>query len=237
MTEVRWPAEERNVLRWGGLAGLLGGLLFLVVFVVVGVFVGADPGGVEGPIARFPAVRAARTVENGLYLLVLVLWIPHHLALHRALRAASPAPALFGSALGVVGLVLLAAGALPHVATLPLAELYHAPAASPEERLALGLVWRATWGVFEALLVAGLVVLPLALLALGAAMRGAPGFGAGLAGLSLALGALGGVAAVVLLIDPGSPVAVVGVVALIVFHLALGWRLVRLGRAPGGAAG
>jgi hypothetical protein len=39
------------------------------------------------------------------------------------------------------------------------------------------------------------------------------------------------VAATVLLVDPLSPSAFVGVLALIVFHLVVGWRLFRLSRA------
>lgn len=60
--------QERSVLRWGGLAGIAGGILFIAVFVIVGVFVGADPAEPEG----FPGIRAARTIENSLYLAVLV---------------------------------------------------------------------------------------------------------------------------------------------------------------------
>ena len=36
-----------------------------------------------------------------------------------------------------------------------------------------------------------------------------------------------------LLIDPLSPIAVVGFLALIVFHLVLGWKVYRLSDAPG----
>jgi len=62
---------------------------------------------------RFPDIRAARTVENSLYLGVLLLWVIHCLALYRGLRRTSPTPALFGTALSILGLVVLAAGALP----------------------------------------------------------------------------------------------------------------------------
>jgi hypothetical protein len=77
--------EETSVLRWGGLAGVLGSIIFIVVFAVVIVFVGADPAEAEGLVVRHPDIRAARIVENSLYLLVLVLWIPHVLALQRVL--------------------------------------------------------------------------------------------------------------------------------------------------------
>src|SRR5262245_54580095 len=120
MDDLQKIEQEKSVLRWGGLAGMLGGILFILVFVIVAVFVG-DPGGIE----RFPDIRAARTVENSLYLVTLILWVPHFLALYRALRRTSLTPALFGSALGILGLGVLAAGALPHVATVPLSDLYH----------------------------------------------------------------------------------------------------------------
>jgi hypothetical protein len=80
---------------------------------------------------RFPDIRAVRTVEDSLYLVVLILWVAHFLALYRALRETSLAPALFGSVIGIVGFGVLAAGALPHVASVPISELYHAPGATP----------------------------------------------------------------------------------------------------------
>ena len=93
-------AMEKSVLRWGGLAGILGGIILILVFIIVAVFVGPDPADLEGFVMRFPDIRAARTVENGLFLVVLILWITLFLALYRALRGTSLAPALFGSGLG-----------------------------------------------------------------------------------------------------------------------------------------
>lgn len=223
--------EERSVLRWGGLAGILGSIIFILVFVVVIAFVGPDPASPEGEITRFPAIRAARTVEDGLYLVVLLLWVAHFLALYRALRGMSLAPALFGSVLGIVGLGVLAAGALPHVATAPISDLYHAPGATPEDQATLALLWQATEGIFDALFGAGLFIVPIGLITLGVAMLGAPAFGKGLGRVSMVVGMVGLVAATVLLVDPLSPSAFVGVLALIVFHLVVGWRLYRLSRA------
>ncbi len=77
----------------------------------------------------------------------------------------------------------------------------------------------------DALLVAGLVVLPMGLIALGVAMLSSPAFGKGFGGASAALGVLGVAAGVVLLIDPGSLIAIVSVLSLIVFHIALGWKV------------
>jgi hypothetical protein len=229
---VKAMDEEKSVLRWGGLAGILGGIIFIVVFVVVIAFVGADPAEPEGEVMRFPEIRAACTVEDGLYLVVLVLWVTHFLALYRALRGMSLAPALFGSVLGIVGLGVLAAGALPHVASIPISDLYHAPGGSPQEHATLVLMWQATEGIFDALFGVGLLLAPIGFIALGVAMLGTPTFGKGFGGVSVALGVVGVVAASVLLVDPLSPSAFVGVLALIVFHLVLGWNIYSLSRAP-----
>jgi hypothetical protein len=224
--------EEKSVLRWGGLAGILGGIIFILVFVIVIAFVGADPAEPEGEVMRFPDIRAARTVEDSLYLVVLILWIAHFLALYRALKGTSLAPALFGSVLGIVGLSVLAVGALPHVATAPISDLYHAPGATPEDQATLVLMWQATEGMFDALFGVGLLLVPIGLIALGVAMLGAPAFGKSFGGMSVVVGAVGVVAASVLLVDPLSPSAFVGVLALIVFHLVLGWKVYSLSRAP-----
>ena len=50
----------------------------------------------------------------------------------------------------------------------------------------------------------------------------------GLAGVTL--GIIGAGAAVALLIDPLSPIAVIGVFALILFHVVVGWKVYRLSR-------
>jgi hypothetical protein len=53
--------EEKSVLRWGGLAGILGGIIFILVFIIVIVFVGPDPTEPEAEVMRFPDIRAAHT--------------------------------------------------------------------------------------------------------------------------------------------------------------------------------
>jgi uncharacterized protein DUF4386 len=234
MNDLRKMEDERTVLLWGGLAGILGGIIFILVFVVVIAFVGPDPAQPEGLVQRFPDIRAARTVENSLYLVVLILWVTHFLALYRALRGTSLAPALFGSVLGILGLGVLAAGALPHVATTPISDRYHAPGATPEDRATLALLWQATQGIFDALFVVGLLILPIALIILGVAMLRAKAFGKVFGGASVGLGVVGVVAAFAVVVDPLSPIAPVGVLALIVFHLVLGWKVYSLSRVPVG---
>lgn len=231
MDDLRTTEQTDSTLRWGGLAGSLGSILMLLTFGIVAVFVGMDTMSPEQALMRFPDIKAARTVENSLYLVGLLLWVIHSLALYRALHRTSPAPALFGTVLSIVGLGVLAAGALPHIATAPISDLYHAPGATLQDQTTLVLLWQATYGILDALLVTGLFILPLGLIALGTAMLDAPSFGKRIGTTTVALGVTGLAAATVLLVDV-SPIAIVGVFALIAFHLILGVKTHRLARAP-----
>jgi len=222
---------EQSLLRWGGLAGILGGIFFVLTFAVVIGFALPDPADPKA-LARFPDIRAARTLENSLYLVAVILWVALFLALYRALRQTSLAPALFGSFLGIAGLVVLAAGALPHVASATISDLYHAPGATAEDKATLVLIWQATQGIFEALLTAGIVLVTTAVIALGVAMLSAPAFGKGLGWASVVLGVVGVVAGSFDLVDPPSPIAAGAFLALMVFQLALGWKAYRLSRVP-----
>lgn len=226
MNEQQKLEQEKSVLRWGGLAGILGGILFILVFIIVAVFVG-DPGGAE----RFPEIRTARTVENTLYLVCLILWVPHFLALARPLQETRLASALFGSVLGVLGLGVLAAGAFPHVATVPLSDLYHGTGATPADQAAIVLLWEAIWGIFNALLFTGLAIVAAGVSTLGVAMLGTPTFGRRFGWMSLILGVCGIAAALAALIDPSSQFVAIGIFALIIFHIVLGWKVYRLSRA------
>ena len=59
MNDLQKIEGEKSVLRWGGLAGVLGAIFLILAFVTRGAFVGLDPTGAEGPVMRFPDVRAA----------------------------------------------------------------------------------------------------------------------------------------------------------------------------------
>jgi hypothetical protein len=209
--------------RWGGLAGMAGGLLFIFLFIFVGVVVGADTS-----VATFPDIRVGRTVENALYLGVLLLWVAPLVVLGRALRETSSGAGTYGSVVGIVGLGILAAGALPHAAGVAISDSYRVPGA---DQAALTAAWQVNQAVMNMLLVTGLAIVPIGVIGLGVAMLRAPGFGTGIGRVSLALGAIGVVAAVVLLIDPLSPVAAIGFFALIAFNLAVGRKLYSLSRA------
>ena len=232
-------ASDKSVLRWGGLASIGGGLLFIIVFAWVIILAGPDPAGLAGPITKFPQIKPVRTVENGLYLAVLVLWVPVYLALYRRLERTRRAPALFGSALSVLGLGILAAGAIPHAATSRLSDLYHAAGATPEDQATLVLVWHGTQGIFDALLLAGLLVMATGIVLLGLAMHADATFGKAAAWLSMLLGIAALAAGITVLVDPASLVAALGIFALIGFHLILGWKVYRLSTVvqPAQAAG
>jgi hypothetical protein len=220
--------SDRSVLRWGGLTSIGGGLLFIFVFGWVIVLAGPDPAGPAGPITRFPEIEAVRIVENGLYLAALVSWVPVYLALYRRLERVRPAPALVGGALGVLGLGLLAAGAIPHAATSRLSDLYHAAGATAEDRATLVPVWQGVQGIFDALLLASLLVTATGIVLLGRAMPADPAFGTTTAWVSMLLGVAALAAGTAVLVDPASPAAALGFFALIGFHLVLGWRVYRL---------
>jgi hypothetical protein len=231
MLAVQKLEVEKSVLRWGGLGGILGSIIFIAAFVFVGVVIGLDPTEPAGWIVQFPDIRAARIVENSLFLVVLILWVIHFLALYRALRGTSLAPALFGSVIGILGLTVLAAEALPHIAQAPISNLYHAPGTTPEHQQTLVYLWQATQGILDMMFITGLVILPIGLVFLGVAMLRSPDFGKGFGGTSVVLGLLGIGAAALLLVDPDSvPGSMVGVFTLIGFNLVLGWKVYRLSR-------
>ena len=69
--------------------------------------------------------------------------------------------------------------------------------------------------MFDALLLVGLLVMPVGVVLLGFAMRRDPAFGKVAGNVSVALGVVGLAAATVMLIDPLSVVAAFGVFALI----------------------
>lgn len=142
MNSLQKIEQEKSVLRWGGLSAMLGVILFLVAIVAAMVLVGDDPPTLAESVTRFPEVKMFRVIENLTYLLGLVLQVPLFLALYRALRKTSLAPALFGSALGILGLCALVVSTTPHVAHARLADLYNAPGATPADQATIALMWQ-----------------------------------------------------------------------------------------------
>ena len=136
--------------------------------------------------------------------------------------------AKYASVVAVVGLGVLAAGALPHAASVALSDAYHLATATDVERAALAATWAGNQATMTMLLVTGLAIVPVGVVGLGAAMLRSPAFGRAIGWSTVGLGGVGAVVAVVLLVDPVSPVAAVGFFALIAFQLVAGWRLYAL---------
>jgi hypothetical protein len=129
--------QEQSVYRWGGLAGILGGVLFILSGVVAEGMIPPAPADPLELVARFPDVHMLRVAENSFYLFGLVAGVPLLLSLFWALRETGLAPALFGSAIGIVGLISMAVSATPHVAHYPISEKFPAAGATPEAQAAL----------------------------------------------------------------------------------------------------
>jgi hypothetical protein len=231
MNNLQKMDQEKNVLRWGGLAGMLGGIAFILTMVTLLLLV-PDPDASPGELLmRFPENRAAISLGESLYLVALILSVTLFLALYRALRGTSLAPALFGTGLAFLGFAVLAAGALPNVAFAPIADLYHAPGATPGEQTTLIPLWQATQGVFNETDTVGYLLLTTGLIVLGVAMLRAPAFGKGFGWVSVVVGVVGVVGIYVVGLDSLSFAPVV-ILTNVILPLLLGWKVYSLSRAP-----
>ena len=233
MEHLQIMEQENNVLRWGGLAGMLGGILFISTFVlaIAGPVGMEDPVDLAGWVTRFPEIKAARIAENLIYLMALILEVPLFLALYRALRRTRLTAALFGSVLGIVGLVAMMLSATPHVAHAPLSELYHTPGVTPADQATIALMWQAIWGMIDVTTYIGFFIVSISLIVLGAGMIGSLAFGKGFGVVALLLGVAGLVMAILQIIDPASMIGAGSYFAQIIFYFILGWKLFNLSRA------
>jgi magnesium-transporting ATPase (P-type) len=226
MTASATDVNERQLTRWGGFAGFVGGLLLLGAFLVVGAVGLPDTSNLDS-LTDFPDIETARIVENALYLGALVMFALHSLALSRMLWSTNPAPALFGAATSVLGLVTLIAGALLHVTTATMSDLYVASDTSASERQTIAYVWQGAQSVFDTLLITGALLVAVGILLFGLAMRSSATFGPVISWVSIGLGSLGIVGAAVGVVDPGSPAVAGSILGLLVFHLCTGWLSLR----------
>jgi hypothetical protein len=223
-------SEEKSILRWGGLAGMAGGILFILVPVILFGFVPPAPTDPAGLVMRFPEVRATIALGNFVNFVVNILWVAFILAQYRALRGTSPAPALLGSVLGILGLAVLFVESSTQVAFDPISNLYHAPGATPVEQATLALMWQATQGIFNELDTAAILLLPTGIIVLGVAMLSAPAFGKVLGWLSVVLGAAA-VAGGFFFGTTSVVAAVVDIPIFILYPILLGWKVYSLSRA------
>jgi len=222
--------QEKSVLRWGGISGIVGGIILMLSMFVVAVFVPDDPQTFSELVARFPDVQMLRVAENVLYLLGLVSGIPLTLAVFMSLRRTSLAPSLFGSGLSIVGLMAMITFATPHAAHSTLSEIYQAPGITPEAQETLGLIWQAIWGVSDAPLYVGFFVGMIGFTLLSVAMFSSPDFGKWQRWVSVVIGAAGLVAALLQLISPPSDIGAVSFFAYIILYFVLGIKITRLSK-------
>jgi len=228
-TEEELTIKGKGILRWGGLAGIVAGISFILTIVIL-LALPAAPPNPAALVTRWPDVRLAVTLGDAIYLMADMLWIAFFLALYRALRGTSIAPALFGSALGVVGVVVQLAGGLPPVVFGRISDLYHAPGVSPVDQATLVFLWQAAQASFNETDTVGFVLWNVGFILLGVAMLEARAFGKVFGGVSVLLGTAGVVGISLLAVDSVS-FAPFGILAFIIFPILFGWKVYTLSRA------
>lgn len=232
-------ANERSLLRWGGLAGIVGAIVFLcsIIYQVAFVGTGTTAAG-AGPVIRFPGLQTQIIVGQTLFLVGVLLFVPLFIALSLALRRSSLAPALFGGFLSFLGLAVLAVESEPNVAMAQISAQYHAAGATAVQQATAVQLWQATQGMFNEFDTCAYIFLSVAFIFLGVAMLRAPSFGKILGGLSAAFGVAGLVALASFPVDSGS-FAPFALITFAIFPLLMGWKLYgqsRVRDAPAPAA-
>lgn len=222
--------DDRRVLLRGvgvtGVTGVTGSLLMLAAFVLVGALGLPDTSGADA-LLRFPEIRYARLAENLLYLAAVVLWAVQHDLLHRLLRGTAPVLSSAARTVGILGVAALAAGALLNVATAPMAAAYQQVAEA--DRSDVVLAWTAMQAVLDAMLITGVLLLPVTIVLFGLGLsRGlSPVLGWG----AVAVGIAGLAGATIAAATPPSAFAAVSILGALAFHLAVGIRCIRLSRS------
>ena len=224
--------NEKSVLRWGWLAGILAFIIWIVEMPLYGA---VDPFTPEG-LMRFTNVIAALGMSTILMMTIAFLSIALVLALYRALRGTNLAFALFGSVLGVTGYIVTALGdASTFFAFAPISDINQAPAAAPETQATVVLLWQATQGITHTFFFVGSLFMVMCFIVLGVAMLRAPAFGRRFGGVSILLGVIGIVGVIASLFvagETGLQLMGISVFANIIFLPLFGWKVYRLSRGP-----
>jgi len=221
------PDRELGNLRRGGLAGLAGVAALFGAFLPYPIFDLPNPDAVES-LTTYGDIATGRIIENSFWLAALVLWAVHFLAIGRALRDRLPGSGSPFPAVAVFGLVPMAAGALIHVATMELSDLHNEPAATAADQANVVLTWQAVQAVFNALLVTGAAIVPVAMVAIAWSLKAAGLVGRFSGGIALAMSLLGLVGGVIAVVAGANSVGVqIAVLSMLCFHAIVGWRLAR----------
>jgi len=226
-------AQEQSLLRWGGLAGLLGGIIFVLSIGYQVGFVGtATTASGAGPVIRFPSVSTEIIVGQTLFLAATVLLVPLFLSLYRSLRGSSLAAAVFGTGLSFLGVAVLAVESEPNVAMAPISAQYHAAGATAAQQATAVQVWQATQGMFNELDTCAFIFLSVGLIVLGVAMVRTPSFGRVYGGMSAAFG-VAGLGALAFFAVDSATFSIFALLTFVVFPILLGWKVFDLSRLPG----
>jgi len=218
---------DPQLSRWGGVAGL-GGVVLMLGAVGVVVAAGLPDASDAETLTDFADIESGRIAEHLLYLGAVVMFALHVAVLHRLLGTDRPA-ALFGAVISMFGLVIMAASSLLHVSTSPLAALHEAPGPARGDRQAVEYAWHGAQSVFDTMLATGVLLVPIGIVLLGVAMWRSRWFGHGVAAVSVALGAVGTLGAVLAVVDTESDADAAAVLAVTLFHLVVGRRTLQLG--------
>ncbi|HVH15876.1 MAG TPA: hypothetical protein VNA15_09195 [Candidatus Angelobacter sp.] len=232
--------EETSVLKWAGLAGMAGVVMNVLSLTInatlVPIFVSTQSGcgppcNVDAALQGFPGAKASIVAANAFYFTSIIFFAILFLGLFRALRAGgSLGPALFGTGLCLMGLVLLGAGALPSVAFAHLSEVYHAAGTTSQDQATLVLASHAVQAMFNATDTVGGYLLAAGLTLFGAAMFQNSGLGKrlGVATILLSALAISGISLVSVDLDnPNDPFFII---LLLVLPLVLGLKVYSLSR-------
>lgn len=217
-----------QLIRWGGVSGVAGFAALLASLVVV-VSLGLPDASEVETLTDFADIETGRIAEHFLYLGALMFFALNTIVLYRLLRASHLAAALFGTVVALIGYTIMAASSLLHLSTSPLFELYTAAETTPEDLRAIEYAWHGAQSVFDTMLITGVLLVPVGIILFGLAMWLAPAVHRGLSILTLCLGLVGVVGAVIAVVDPGSVFAAASVLAMAVFHLATGVWMLRSG--------
>jgi Domain of unknown function (DUF4386) len=216
--------KEKEILRWGGLAGILASVFFIFTIVTLVAFGPSTTANPTELIMNFPNVRTALVVGNFFYFLVSVSLVGLVLGLYQALRRTSPGLALFGTVLYVLGLGVTFVEDTTQVAFDPISNLYHASATTSTQQATLVLLWQAVQGMFNQFDVAATLLMSTGLIVLGLAMNRTRAFGRAYGVLSVAFG-VAQILGVLLVSINSAAYAPFALLAFFIFPIVFGWKL------------
>lgn len=234
--------EEQSILKWAGLAGIVGVLMNVLSLIInvtlVPIFVPTTPGGSCGPpcvvdasLPGFPSVKASIVAANAAYFFAITLFAFLFLGLYRALRMGGGLrPALFGTGVSLMGLVLLDAGALSSVAFAHLSEVYHAAGTTSQDQSTLVLVSHGVQAIFNETDTVGGYLLAAGLLLFGTAMFRNSSFGKRLGWATIVLSGVALIGISLVSVAQDNPNDPFFVLLVLVLPLVLGLKIYSLSK-------